>query len=1135
MACSQPDSTCMPAYLFWIGNAYDCTQGEVKLKHMVDSQSWNRMAVRPRQSMWVAQVCARCLADDRSKKREDIVDAVDHALLPYLIAKNDRELAPDNSGKYKRIHRARHVQEITHPGSNVAPHILQHLSTKGEVKNSPPSQDGVPLLTPELEINSAIIQKRDTKLVRRAEPDTGAREGDVKRRKGTETGRTDTHKVRTRWDDGVKAMEGILWGKEPNRGYLHNPSDPTPKLYLAEARWLPYYLSDGTTVVRRGLFTNEPIKRNQIITTYAGPGRYVDRNTVGSHEASYYMTLVKGSSPTSVYVIDGIREPCEGYGYGSFGNDRRGRGTNNSRKIVIDSIGSRGQTKTMGIFIKATEDIPAGAEVTFSYGTDYFGLCDASNKEPWMVEQELLKGGDPAGIKITPGKTEEPSTMINSASGLKDHHSSHAKTAVHKNRTMPKRTKKSQGKVKLGNVTRYAWPDKSASGKYTWKEVHIKQSGVGRGNGLYTRRQCRKGLMIPILGRRITDEDLLLMESNGTASHTWTFTRTNYIKHHLQGAIDGRQLRHDHRSSLFVAMAINEPQEGEEPNCIFKDGVILLCKDLGPEEELTVWYGDGDVPNAQRARAGYTIDHDICQPELGDWSSIPTYASMAKDISKLLDLCPIRTNPTQKANQEGKQTHPIFNTRPTGNKEQEQEALDHARMMTLRESLTKPPSHAWWEDRANARRLMSNTGMRYAWHALTGGHLGAPPRYTTYSEMLQVALLHGGPATTGGIVNNRTTGHAGQHWLLWTYDMRRGLRVFDPYYHTNLSAHIEREAKAKGLKAKVMPMGQQPNMDWWSCGYRVMKWVVTSAIHTPPGGVWMDHVQTPSISREWPELLEKIDDINNYEYREGDHTEGWVVAQTIWKDRPLIDVTGNRTVPCEHMLERTRRVAKRVAREWARRRHGENEGSDSGSDGEVYMDGKQNGGATPQHHAQPSPSAPPLHTSHPHTSTPSHTHTPPHHPSSTHHHTPSLPARAASEIDHGDGDGLGVGHTTPHESRHGAKGPDGVQEHRPKMGVVSTLGKRPRSAIEGEVIDLTTTAPAVKKARAAASAGPDLPLDEARLKRPRDAPDEGAARGTARGAARRRPLQTITAWVNRDPGRPPDMPPEPHEERSGDG
>ncbi len=91
----------------------------------------------------------------------------------------------DNSGKYKRIHRARHVQEITHPGANVAPHILQHLSTKGEVKNSPPLPGGVPLLTPELETNSVTGKKPKAKLVRYAEPDAGAREGDAKRKKGT--------------------------------------------------------------------------------------------------------------------------------------------------------------------------------------------------------------------------------------------------------------------------------------------------------------------------------------------------------------------------------------------------------------------------------------------------------------------------------------------------------------------------------------------------------------------------------------------------------------------------------------------------------------------------------------------------------------------------------------------------------------------------------------------------------------------------------------------------------------------------------------------------------------------------------------------------------------------------------------
>ena len=47
----------------------------------------------------------------------------------------------------------------------------------------------------------------------------------------------------------------------------------------------------------------------------------------------------------------------------------------------------------------------------------------------------------------------------------------------------------------------------------------------------------------------------------------------------------------------------------------------------------------------------------------------------------------------------------------------------------------------------------------------------------------------------------------------------------------------------------------------------------------PEGKVWMDHPQTPNMERKWPELLEKIDDLNIYEDREGEETAGNATAR----------------------------------------------------------------------------------------------------------------------------------------------------------------------------------------------------------------------------------------------------------------
>ena len=141
---------------------------------------------------------------------------------------------------------------------------------------------------------------------------------------------------------------------------------------------------------------------------------------------------------------------------------------------------------------------------------------------------------------------------------------------------------------------------------------------MNRGNGLFTRHKCRKGLLIPILGRRINDEELIRMEREGIASHTWSFSKTQHIGQYIKGAVDGRILPGDDKADLYAAMTMNEPAPGEEPNCIFKEGCILLCRTLEQDEELTIWYGNGEVANAQRFIEGYTVDHDLCDPDFGE-------------------------------------------------------------------------------------------------------------------------------------------------------------------------------------------------------------------------------------------------------------------------------------------------------------------------------------------------------------------------------------------------------------------------------------------------------------------------------------------------------------------------------------
>ena len=236
-----------------------------------------------------------------------------------------------------------------------------------------------------------------------------------KKEKQPKEGNTPKGMKTRKWNDGPKAMQGIIWGsKREKRGYICDPTKGVPDLYLAKSNWLPHMMSDGTQVVRRGLFTSKNIKKGQIITTYAGTGKYVNIKEVGTAEAAYYMGLLRGNTPDSMYVIDGIREIQKGLGYGSFCNDRRGKGINggnNAEKIVNGAIGTKGQHKHMGIYIRATEAIPAGTEITIPYGKDYFKFGQSEepdSQEPWMMDQADKNTETISKRKTKPVPTNNP-------------------------------------------------------------------------------------------------------------------------------------------------------------------------------------------------------------------------------------------------------------------------------------------------------------------------------------------------------------------------------------------------------------------------------------------------------------------------------------------------------------------------------------------------------------------------------------------------------------------------------------------------------------------------------------------------------------------------------------------------------
>jgi hypothetical protein len=372
---------------------------------------------------------------------------------------------------------------------------------------------------------------------------------------------------------------------------------------------------------------------------------------------------------------------------------------------------------------------------------------------------------------------------------------------------------------------------------------------------------------------------------------------------------------------------------------------------------------------------------------------------------------------------------------------------------------------------------------------------------------------------------------------MWTYDVHRGLRVYDPYGHDKLSAHIKKEATKMGVIAQVITMGQQPDKDFWSCGYRVIKWVVMSAFHAPPGEHWMDNIRTPLIKQQWPELLEKIDDLNNTEDETETPKDKDLTTRKIWKDHPLMYNDRNTELSNHHMIQQVHGVYEEISMDWVRRaeeKKRERMGETQGITGTWSIEEVQTS---------------PPHASHPHHLPYPHSHPPTHHHPTPHLHAHDMRAPGAQT----------PGHIPPstqsiikplngpkHEAMPGEpdqkKRPrgtewgltDSAQETQPEAKRAKTekwptpaSTKRQRAGEEG-ARGPHEHEPQIKRAKY--TGGVDSP------KRPRPAPDESGAEGIRRGGNRRAPFRDITVQANRDDlGGVPNPDPEPQEEGKGVG
>ena len=224
------------------------------------------------------------------------------------------------------IAKSRPVQQVTYIQSECRQHIIQCLT------QHPPTLRLFPANTTE---NPAQARRRD---------------------------RTGKRRMK---DPG---LQGKLWGNEKDRGYLYEQKGEK-SVYIGQATWLPSHI-EGVKTYGRGLFAGARIEKGQPITPYAGHGTFVNNDISGTDKSAFMKTLTKIGG--QAYVIDGYRQPKQGFGMAQFCNDRSGSGPNNAELIVRDSHGGRGINHQMGIYLKATRAINIGEEITTNYGRSYF-------------------------------------------------------------------------------------------------------------------------------------------------------------------------------------------------------------------------------------------------------------------------------------------------------------------------------------------------------------------------------------------------------------------------------------------------------------------------------------------------------------------------------------------------------------------------------------------------------------------------------------------------------------------------------------------------------------------------------------------------------------------------------------------
>ena len=165
------------------------------------------------------------------------------------------------------------------------------------------------------------------------------------------------------------SLKHMTTGNVIGKGYLYDPDDCDPLLVLRPSMWLP------SDVQQRGLYTTKDIpyivnRPRKPITQYAGVIRTKNRQCLSS-ETSYWRGIDFNT------VIDGFKEPFQGFGMAQFCNDPRG-----SENMVNCELKADNKDSTIQLLYPLEKvSIRAGDELLIDYGEGYWDRDQDDNSD----------------------------------------------------------------------------------------------------------------------------------------------------------------------------------------------------------------------------------------------------------------------------------------------------------------------------------------------------------------------------------------------------------------------------------------------------------------------------------------------------------------------------------------------------------------------------------------------------------------------------------------------------------------------------------------------------------------------------------------------------------------------------------